>query len=39
MQVKQRVHEGGHSSSSSAEVKNGGAILPLPIYLHDIVLN
>jgi hypothetical protein len=31
--------EADHSPPSSAEVKNGGAIPPLPIRLHGAVLN
>jgi hypothetical protein len=30
VEVKLRVHEADHSAPSSAEIKNGGAILPLP---------
>jgi hypothetical protein len=37
--VKQPGHEADHSSPSSAEVKNDGAIPPLPICLHGIVMN
>jgi hypothetical protein len=37
--VKQQRHEGDHSSPSRTKVKNGGAIVPLPIYLHGMVLN
>jgi hypothetical protein len=37
--VKWPGHEADHSSPSSAEVKNGGAVPPLPICLHGIVLN
>jgi hypothetical protein len=37
--AKRPGREGDHSPSSSAEVKNGGAILPLPICLHGVVLN
>jgi hypothetical protein len=32
------LHE-GYSPQSSAEVKNRGAILPLPIRLHGLILN
>jgi hypothetical protein len=32
-------HEADHSPRSSAEVKNGGVIPPLPTRLHDTVLN
>jgi hypothetical protein len=31
--------EADHSRPSSAEVKNGGAIPPLPLPLHGMVLN
>jgi hypothetical protein len=31
--------EADHSPSSSAEVKNGGAIPPLPLRLYGMVLN
>jgi hypothetical protein len=31
--------EADHSPPSSAEIKNGGAIPPLPIRLHGLVLN
>jgi hypothetical protein len=31
--------EADHSPLSGAEVKNGGAIPPLPILLHDLVMN
>jgi hypothetical protein len=36
--VEQPGHEADHSPPSSAEVKNGGAIPPLPIHLHKVVL-
>jgi hypothetical protein len=37
--VKRAVREADHLPPSSAEFKNVGAIPPLPIYLHGIVLN
>jgi hypothetical protein len=37
--VKRQERESDHSPPSSSEIKNGGAIPPLPIYLHGIVLN
>jgi hypothetical protein len=37
--VKRQKREINHSSSSSAEAMNGGAIPPLPMRLHDVVLN
>jgi hypothetical protein len=37
--VKWQEREGDHSSTSSAEIKNSGTIVPLPICLHDIMLN
>jgi hypothetical protein len=37
--VKQQGHEADHSPPSNAEVKNGGAIPPLPPCLNGIVLN
>jgi hypothetical protein len=37
--LKELGHEADHSASSSAEVKNDGAIPPLPICLHEIMLN
>jgi hypothetical protein len=37
--LKRREREAGHSLTSSAEVKNYGAIPPSPICLHGIVLN
>jgi hypothetical protein len=36
---KAEEREAENSSPSSAEVKNGGAMPPLPIFLHGIVLN
>jgi hypothetical protein len=38
-ELKRPEHEAGHSSSSSAEVKNGGASTLLRLILHGIVLN
>jgi hypothetical protein len=35
-EVKRHGREANHSPPSSAEVKNGGAILPLPLRLHYI---
>jgi hypothetical protein len=37
-ELKRMWREADHSHPSTAEVKNGGAIPPLPIRLHDIVL-
>jgi hypothetical protein len=37
--VKRPVREPDHSPPASAEVKNDGAIPPLPIRLHGIMLN
>jgi hypothetical protein len=37
--VKRQGRETDHSPLSSPEVKNGGAIPPLPHCLHGIVLN
>jgi hypothetical protein len=37
--VKRPGRQADHSPPSSAEVKNGGAIPPLPPCLHGIVLN
>jgi hypothetical protein len=37
--VKQHGCETDHSPPCSAEVKNGGAVFPLPICLHGIMLN
>jgi hypothetical protein len=37
--VKRPGRETDHSPPSSAEVKNGGAIPPLPLRLHGVVLN
>jgi hypothetical protein len=34
--VKRQVSETDHSPPSSAEVKNGGAMPPLPIRLHNV---
>jgi hypothetical protein len=31
--------EADHSSPSSAEIKNGGAIPPFPIYFHGVIFN
>jgi hypothetical protein len=39
MGVKWSGHEVHHSPPSTAKVKNGGTIPPLPIGLHGIVLN
>jgi hypothetical protein len=39
LEVKQVGREADHSPPSSAEVKNGGAIPPLPICLYGIVFN
>jgi hypothetical protein len=36
--VKRQVREADHSSPSNAEVKNDGAIPPLPIGPYDMVL-
>jgi hypothetical protein len=36
---KRPGREADHSFLSSAEVKNGGAMLPLPIHIHCVVLN
>jgi hypothetical protein len=38
-EVKRPVRESDHSPPSSAEVKNGGAIPPLPIRLRGVMLN
>jgi hypothetical protein len=38
-EIKQLVYEAVHLPPSSAEVKNGGAIPPLPIHLYGVVLN
>jgi hypothetical protein len=38
-EVKWQMREADHSPPFSAKVKNGGAIPPLPIWLHGIVLN
>jgi hypothetical protein len=37
--VKRPVREANHSSLSSAEVKNDGAIIALPIYIYGLMLN
>jgi hypothetical protein len=37
--VKRQSFEADHSSPSSAEVKSGGAIPPLPKLLHVLTLN
>jgi hypothetical protein len=37
--LKQPEREGDHSPPTSADVKNCGAIPPLPIRLHSLVLN
>jgi hypothetical protein len=37
--INRQGHEADHSPPSSAEVKSGGALLPLPICLHSVVLN
>jgi hypothetical protein len=37
-EVKRQERVADHSPPSSAEVKKSGAIPPLPIYLHGIVL-
>jgi hypothetical protein len=37
--VQRQGREADHSPSFGAEVKNGGAIPPLPIRLHGVVLN
>jgi hypothetical protein len=38
LEVKRLGHEAEHLPYSSAEFKNCGAILPLPIHLHGIAL-
>jgi hypothetical protein len=38
-EVKQLGREADHSPPSSAKVKNGGAIPPLPLHLDGVVLN
>jgi hypothetical protein len=35
--VKQQGHEADHSAPSSAEIKSGGAVPPLPIRLHGML--
>jgi hypothetical protein len=37
--VKRPEREADHSPASSADVKNGGAIPPLPTYIHAVGLN
>jgi hypothetical protein len=37
--VKRPARETDHLPTSNAEVKNGGAVPPFPIYIHGIVLN
>jgi hypothetical protein len=37
--LKRPEREADHSPPSDAEIKNGEVILPLPINLHDVVLN
>jgi hypothetical protein len=37
--VKQPRREADHSTPSSAEVKNGGAILYSPIHLHGVLIS
>jgi hypothetical protein len=37
--VRRLRHEANYSPASSPEVKNGGAIPPLPPYLHGVVFN
>jgi hypothetical protein len=37
--VKRQGREADHSSKTSAEIKNGGAIPPFSSYLHNIMLN
>jgi hypothetical protein len=37
--IKRQGREADHSLASNAEVRNGGAIPPLPICLHDIALD
>jgi hypothetical protein len=39
LEIKWPGLEADHSSVFSAEVKSGGAVPPLPIYLHVMVLN
>jgi hypothetical protein len=39
VKLKRPGREADHSPSSSAEVKNGGAIPPLPICLHGIAVS
>jgi hypothetical protein len=37
--VKWQGHEANHSYPPNAEVRNGGAVPPLPMHLHSMVLN
>jgi hypothetical protein len=37
--IKRPGREADHSAPNNAEDKNGGAIPPLPMRLHDVVLN
>jgi hypothetical protein len=37
--VNRPVHEANHSLASTLEAKNGGSVSPLPIRLHDVILN
>jgi hypothetical protein len=37
--VKQKGHEADHLPPYNVKIKNCGVILPLPICLHDIILN
>jgi hypothetical protein len=39
LKVKQQRREAEQKHAPSAEVKNGGAVLPLPHILHGVVLN
>jgi hypothetical protein len=39
LKVKWQKREADHSPPSRTEVKNGGAIPPLPICLHGVMLN
>jgi hypothetical protein len=39
VEVKRQRLEGDHKLPCSAEVKKGGAIPPLPIRIHGVVLN
>jgi hypothetical protein len=38
-ELKRLGREADHSPPSGAKIKNGGAIPPLPIILHGVVLN